>query len=1534
MDLKLVDEGSLLRNMDFEKLMELGRGFGYESDELLAFVEKREELAREKETVNNERDERNRERESRKELALSDEKQKHYELELTREQTRCKLELLDKEIQLERVRSRASGDMSSTNDNAGNSSHNSSGGAKMKLPRLPPFEEGKDNLDAYIQRFERFAEIAGWSEDIWAVNLSTLLKGKALEVYSRLSPTNAADYKILKESLLKRFQLTEEGFRHKFRNSKPESGESSSQFVARLENYLDRWMELGDSPKSYDGLRDLLLREQFMMAMGKNLAVFLKERKPETVHEMSVLAEQYNEAHGGFDSSSKLPTGRDTRTLNHSSKFIPAGVDRVREVGRKCYGCGSTAHMVRDCQAKSMGRGSGFIPFDKSREGWRGRGRGRGSGYSRNFESGNSVVEQEETKPKFIASCLIPDESTLEPCCISDCKIHLQCGHELPIVSAACKASADRKPFSGMPVSEGYVGHTKVKVLRDSGCSSAVVRKDLVSTHKFTGRTRLCVLVDGTVRKVDVVAIEVDTPYFVGQIEALCMENPVYDLILGNIYGVRNPGDPNPDWIGGETHFQMRPEESLIQAVETRAQRERNKSQTPSKLHVPAPISDIGVEDVKTHQSQDPALESVRDAAVSGKQTIGRTGNTSRYLIKDGLIYREFQSPKVENGKIFNQLVVPTALRAQVLKLSHDSLFAGHLGVKKMSEKVLTHFFWPGLHSEIMRYCRSCDVCQKTCPKGKVSKVPIGTMPIIDTPFKRVGVDLVGPIHPRTEKGNKYMLTLVDYATRYPEATALKSIEAETVAEALVEMFSRIGVPNEILTDMGTQFTSEVMKEVSNLLSIKQLTTTPYHPACNGLVERFHQTLKRMLRRMSEERPTDWDRYIAPLLFAYREAPQESLGFSPFQLLYGRTVRGPLTILRELWTKELDQTEIKTTYQYVVDLRERLEGTCELARSELRKSTDRYKGYYNKTAKDRQFSVGDKVLLLLPTDHNKLLMQWKGPFEVVQKVGSVDYRVDIKGKLKVYHANMLKKYIEREREAPAQTNSVDRGIIAQVCVGVIEPEEEDGDRDDKNKTVSGKLLLPRFQAKESIQDVQISPELDAQQQHEVRQLLREFSDVLTDLPGSTDVVEHSIKLTAEEPVRSRPYPVPHSLRDSMRSEVKSMLGMGIIEPSNSSYASPVVMVKKPDGSYRFCCDFRKLNKISEFDCEPMSNPEEVFARLSKSKYFTKIDLSKGYWQIPVKESCRHLTAFITSEGLYQFTKMPFGLVGAPACFCRMMRKVLHGMNNIENFVDDILVHTETWQQHGQVLADLFSRLRQAKLTARPTKCLVGYLSLDFVGHVIGNGCMKPNPSKVQSIQECPHPETKKQVRSFLGLIGFYRKYIPNFSSIASPLTELTKKGQPTKVSWGVEQEGAFRNLSQILTQSPVLRLPDCERQFILRTDASDSGLGAVILQEYDGEKFPVAYASKKLLVRERAYSVIERECLAIVWAVQKFQTYLYGQEFILETDHQPLIYLNRAKVANSRIMRWALSLQPYRFRIVAIKGSDNVGADFLSRHAQ
>lgn len=211
--------------------------------------------------------------------------------------------------------------------------------------------------------------------------------------------------------------------------------------------------------------------------------------------------------------------------------------------------------------------------------------------------------------------------------------------------------------------------------------------------------------------------------------------------------------------------------------------------------------------------------------------------------------------------------------------------------------------------------------------------------------------------------------------------------------------------------------------------------------------------------------------------------------------------------------------------------------------------------------------------------------------------------------------------------------------------------------------------------------------------------------------------------------------------------------------------------------------------------------------------------------------------------------------------------------------------------------------------------------------------MCPNNDKLEAIKNAPRPETKKQVRSFLGLIGYYRKFVPNFASVACPLTDLTKKGVPNKINWQDHHEKAFSSLKSLLLYAPILRLPDFQRDFYLRTDASEYGIGAVLLQEHE-RKFPIAYASRKLNERERGYSVIEKECLAIVWAVKKFQAYLYGRTFVLETDHQPLVYLNRSKISNGRLMRWAIFLQSYNFTIHAIKGIDNVGADFLSRHVR
>ena len=224
------------------------------------------------------------------------------------------------------------------------------------------------------------------------------------------------------------------------------------------------------------------------------------------------------------------------------------------------------------------------------------------------------------------------------------------------------------------------------------------------------------------------------------------------------------------------------------------------------------------------------------------------------------------------------QVVVPSEHRKRVMSLAHESIVGGHLAAKKTIDRITTSFHWPGITSDVTRYCRSCEICQKTVPKGKVTKVPLGEMPIMDVPFHRVAVDLIGPITPVSDNGNRYILTIVDFATKYPEAVALPRIETERVAEALLDVFSRVGFPTEILSDKGNQFTSDLMKEVCRLISLKQLFTTPYNPKCNGLREKMNRVLKSMLKKMCQEKPKDWDRYLSAVLFAYREVPQASTG--------------------------------------------------------------------------------------------------------------------------------------------------------------------------------------------------------------------------------------------------------------------------------------------------------------------------------------------------------------------------------------------------------------------------------------------------------------------------------------------------------------------------------------------------------------------------------------------------------------------------------------------------------------------------------
>ena len=330
------------------------------------------------------------------------------------------------------------------------------------------------------------------------------------------------------------------------------------------------------------------------------------------------------------------------------------------------------------------------------------------------------------------------------------------------------------------------------------------------------------------------------------------------------------------------------------------------------------------------------------------------------------------------------------------------------MGRDKTAKRILYRFYWPTLFRDVREYCKSCTSCQKTSSK-KPAKVPLIPLPIIGIPFQRMAMDIIGPL-PRSRSGKRFVLVICDYATRYPEAVPLHSIDAEHIAEELVKIFSRVGIPQEILTDQGTNFMSQLLKEVYRLLRIDGVRTSPYHPQTDGLVERFNQTLKNMLRRTALHEGKDWDKLLPYLLFAYREVPQTSTGFSPFELLFGRAVRGPLDVLKESW--EGGEQSDQSVVSYVLTMREKLDTMSQLVQENLTKSQQYQKNWYDKSARKREFEPGEKVLILLPTSTSKLLAQWQGPYSIVRRVGKVNYEVDLNDRRKrrrVFHINMLKR---------------------------------------------------------------------------------------------------------------------------------------------------------------------------------------------------------------------------------------------------------------------------------------------------------------------------------------------------------------------------------------------------------------------------------------------------------------------------------------------------------------------------------------------
>ena len=441
-------------------------------------------------------------------------------------------------------------------------------------------------------------------------------------------------------------------------------------------------------------------------------------------------------------------------------------------------------------------------------------------------------------------------------------------------------------------------------------------------------------------------------------------------------------------------------------------------------------------------------------------------------------------------------------------------------------------------------------------------------------------------------------------------------------------------------------------------------------------------------------------------------------------------------------------------------------------------------------------------------------------------------------------------------------------------------------------------------------------------------LLETHKQLFNTSPGRTTVTEHFIPTTGN-PIKIPPRRVPVNYQAEVQQQINTMLQQGIIEPSSSPWMAPAVFVRKKNGEIRLCVDYRELNKRTIKDAYPLPRPDEVQDRLMGSTVFSTLDLRSGYWQLPVHVDDQPKTAFCPGPGfgLFQFRRMPFGLSGAPASFQRLINMICCDLSFVTTYLDDLLVHSKDIHEHVKHLEILFQRMHDAGLTFRGNKCQIGLPSVTYLGHVFSATGMSPDPEKISAVHNWPSPTEVGTLRSFLGLASYYRRYIHKFADIAAPLYHLTNKGIP--FVWDDACQLAFTTLKTALMKAPILKYPDfspASKQFQLYTDASATGIGAVL--EQCGHV--IAYTSRALSEPEKNYSVIQKECLAVVHSLKQFRHYLLGRKFSIITDHAPLQWLSAQKM-EGLLARWALAIQEYDFTITYRKGLDNGNADALSR---
>ncbi|GBC13386.2 retroviral-like aspartic protease 1 [Rhizophagus irregularis DAOM 181602=DAOM 197198] len=461
-------------------------------------------------------------------------------------------------------------------------------------------------------------------------------------------------------------------------------------------------------------------------------------------------------------------------------------------------------------------------------------------------------------------------------------------------------------------------------------------------------------------------------------------------------------------------------------------------------------------------------------------------------------------------------------------------------------------------------------------------------------------------------------------------------------------------------------------------------------------------------------------------------------------------------------------------------------------------------------------------------------------------------------------------------------------------------------------------------------------DLEKLQEKELKDLVKEYEDICIygdKKISKTNIVKCNIRLKDETPINQKAYRESTENREIIKREIDKMLKEEIIQESCSPWSSPVVIVNKKTGDKRFCIDFRKINQMTITDAYPLPRIDDLLEKFRVAKWFTTIDLASGYWQIEMEEEDKEKTAFICSQGLYEFNVMPFGLKNAPAIFQRTMNKIfkeyLDKFMNV--YIDDIIIYSKNWNEHLQHIKIVLEELRKTNMMLKLKKCEWAKKNVEYLGHIVGTDGLKPDNKKIEKIKNLKLPKNIKQIREINGLCSYYRKFVKGYLKIVKPIMELTRKNVP--FVWTDKQQKALEELKKKLINYPILQHLNFEKEFILITDASGEGLGAILEQlDENNREIVISYASRSLVNAEKRYPITELECLAVFWEIKYFHKYLFGRKFKVITDHAALKgFISTSKVPKGRRGRWMMELQQYDFEIIHRLGKENKNADAMSR---